>query len=390
MKRIFGIYHYLIAFSAKLLYRSPSRRLLVIGVTGTKGKSSVVELINAGLEKAGRETALISTLRIKIGRSSRRKATGNSMPGRGLLQWFLKEAVEAGCEAAIIEVTSQGIAQSRALGIDFDVALITNLQPEHLESHGGFENYKKAKLAFFKLAAKNSAKEKKYFFVNASDPYAEEFAKAAEGNPVIRYAPSSLAPQLPGKFYRENVGAAVAVLKTLGVEERVIAEAMNGFSGVPGRAEFIQKEPFSVVIDYAHTPDSLKAIYEAVRETTKGDIIGVLGAAGGGRDKWKRPEMGKVAADYCKRIILTNEDPYDEDPEVIVAEIKKGIKKNVPVEEIVDRGEAIERAIFLARPGDAVVITGKGAERLIHVKNGQTIPWSDKEEIEKILGRFSS
>ncbi|MBI2013475.1 MAG: hypothetical protein HYS87_01465 [Candidatus Colwellbacteria bacterium] len=391
-----SVYHRFLSFIGPILYGFPSRKLFVIGVTGTKGKTTTIELINAGLEAAGHKTAISSSYRRKIGDKSDYKG-GNTMPGRFFLQKFLRNAAKEGCKYAIIEVTSEGVAQYRHRGIDFDAAVFLNLHPEHIESHGSFEKYRAAKVRFFEDVRKYSHKDNKNFFINREDANSKYFEEAAKGENIILYGKSDLKKQMAGEFNKLNIGAAEAVLKAVGVSRETIEKTFLAFNGVPGRMEYVQREPFAVVVDYAHTPDSLEAVYKTLTSgvmidhntENKRDLVCVLGSAGGGRDKWKRPKMGEIAAKYCREIILTNEDPYDEDPNQILSEIKSGISnfkfQISNLYEILDRKEAIKKAISLAKLGDAVVITGKGSEPYIHVKGGKTLPWSDKKAVEKAL-----
>lgn len=201
-------------------------------------------------------------------------------------------------------------------------------------------------------------------------------------------------PFLFSDFNKDNAAAAVSVAKDLGISENTIEEALRHFSGVSGRMEFVQCKPFSVVIDYAHTPDSLEAVYKSFEDLEpqvqnfNPKLICVLGAAGGGRDKWKRGAMGKVASEYCDEIVLTDEDPYDERPAEILSEIKSGIPADFPpasVHEILERKEAVKKALSLAKEGDVVIITGKGSEEWIHLARGKKIPWDERAVIEEAL-----
>jgi UDP-N-acetylmuramoyl-L-alanyl-D-glutamate--2,6-diaminopimelate ligase len=195
-------------------------------------------------------------------------------------------------------------------------------------------------------------------------------------------------------FNAENVAVAVAIAKELGIPNQFVEEALVNFEGVPGRMEFITAGSYTAVVDYAHTPDSLEAAYRAVKPAPNATyrdpkLICVLGAAGGGRDRWKRPAMGTIASDYCDEIILTNEDPYNEDPRSIIHEIRSGILGGEPdlanVYEILDRNEAIKKAVNLMKAGDVVIGTGKGSEDWIHVARGGKIPWSEREAFEAAL-----
>jgi len=186
--------------------------------------------------------------------------------------------------------------------------------------------------------------------------------------------------KLLGKFNISNALAAI----TVGLSEKIslnkIKSALEQVKGIAGRLEIVIKEPFTVIVDYAHTPDALEKVYQTIREVFAGRIIGVLGATGGGRDKWKRPALGKIAEQYLDEIIITNEDPYDENPQVIIDEVAAGLKQKQP-ERILDRRQAIQRALKLAQKGDVVIITGKGCESWMCVKGGKKIPWDDRQVI---------
>lgn len=392
-----SLYHFGLAWLGNVWFKNPSKKIFVIGVTGTKGKSTVTELINAIFEAAGKRTAVSSSVRFKMDIESRPNSTGMSMPGRFFLQKFLAEAVSRGCDYAIIEVTSQGVLQHRHRFVEFDAALVTNLEPEHIEAHGSFENYRDSKVRFFRDVALHSVKHPKYFFINSDSRDYEFFsAAAADLGRIVLFNKKEMAKvkiktKLIGEFNMENIAAAVAFARSRNIDWDTIRQAIEAFDGVPGRLEFVQKTPFSVVIDYAHTPDSLEKVYQTLKSGGKKDaekkLICVLGAAGGGRDMWKRPVMGEIAAKYCDVIILTNEDPFDEDPQEIIDEIESGIMNHnrKKVRKIIDRREAIRTAIRSARKGDSVIITGKGSEAYMRVANGKQISWNEKEIATKIL-----
>ena len=403
MKFLRSLYHYLLARLGGIIYKHPSRDIFVIGVTGTKGKSTVIELINVILERAGKKTALLSSVRQKIDNISNLNMTGMSMPGRFFIQRFLNSAVSRGCEYAIIEVTSQGVLQHRHRFIDFGAAVITNLEPEHIEAHGSFDSYRANKIKFFNDAAIYSEGKNKLFFINSDMKDIRYFTDAVRSNGKIIFynkkdvTELKIKTKLIGEFNLENISVAIAFARSQNIDWETIKNAIESFDGVPGRLEFIQRVPFSVVIDYAHTPDSLEKVYRTLYKEMKlsnkisnvknGKLICVLGAAGGGRDAWKRPVMGKLAADYCNNIFLTNEDPFNENPENIVNEIEAGIPLELKkrVRKILDRREAIRAAIKIAKNKDAVIITGKGCEPYIRIAGGKNIPWNEKEAVLKIL-----
>lgn len=390
------LYHISLAILGALIYGLPSRNIKVIGITGTKGKSSVLEIINSILETAEKKTALLTSVRVKIGDKSKKNMTGNTMPGRMFIQRFLRRAIGANCEYALIETTSQGAVLYRHLFINWAIAGITNLHPEHIESHGSFEKYRAAKLSFLHYAGMQGAP----IFINGEDPNAGFFEKELKENEVVVYNAEDLPDFsqnvykiLPGKFSRENIALAIAVCKRIGISEEKIIEGIENFKGVPGRVEYVQREPFSVVVDYAHTPDSLEAIYKTLKlGVGSGKLICILGSAGGGRDKWKRPMMGRVAAKYCDEIILTDEDPYDEDPREIVEQVKSGIAEagynKDSILEIMDRREAVALALRSANKGDVVVSTGKGSEPWIHKAKGEKIAWDERKVFEEELAKI--
>lgn len=383
---VFRLYHWKLALLGALIYRFPSRKLKVIGVTGTNGKSTVVYLASRLLEQAGYKTAAISSIQFKIGNKIWPNDLKMTMPGRFKIQKFMRQAVREKCEYLILETTSEGIKQFRHKFINYQTAVLTNLTPEHIEAHGGFENYKENKGKLFKIAKK--------IIVNADDPNAKYFLGLGRGKKFtyslkdiqnlqltrqganFRFRNIDFKTNLLGEFNVSNALAAIMV----GLSEGISPEKMSfeAIKGIPGRLEIIIQEPFTVVVDYAHTPDALEKVYQTAKLFSP-RIIGVLGSAGGGRDKWKRPEMGKIAARYCSKIIITNEDPYDEDPKKIVDEVADGIQ----AEKILNRREAIGQALRFAQEGDIVVITGKGCEPWICLANGRKIPWDDREVVRE-------
>lgn len=401
---ILSLYHFGLAGVAALLAGFPSRKLVVIGVTGTKGKSSTIEYLNAIYEAAGWKTALSSTIRFKIGDTSKPNLKRMTVPGRFFLQNFLAEALNAGCQIAFIELTSEGARQYRHRCINLDALLFINLAPEHIESHGSLAAYADAKFELGKQLAR-SKKRPRYMVAHAEDSESGRYLSL----PVEHLLPFSLSgvepyeaserggfftlgntrievPQ-PGLFSLKNALAAATLAHAMHIKPPVIARGVASLTKIPGRAEMIDEgQPFPVVVDYAHTPDSLRAIYEAFRTRRK---ICVLGSTGGGRDLWKRPVLGAIAEEYCDDIILTNEDPYDEDPTAIIEMIARGVRERQP-EIIVDRRAAIARALSLAKASDAVIITGKGTDPTIQGPRGTSVPWSDarvaREELKKVVG----
>ncbi len=390
---IFNWYHFSLAFLGALIYGFPSRKLNVIGVTGTKGKTTTVEMVKEIFEEADKKTASISSIKFTIGRKEWRNRLKMTMPGRFKLQKFLNQALKAGCQYAVFEVTSEGIMEHRHRFIDFDSVLFTNLSPEHIERHGGFENYKKAKGKLFKSSKKihiinKDDKNSSYFLKFPAERKITFSIKEAEilGEIRFKFKKEIFDLELKGHFNISNALAALAVAESQGIDLKTAKKALEKIKVIPGRMEFVIKKPFKVLVDYAHTPGSLEKVYQSLKGSS---LVCVLGSCGGGRDKWRRPKLGKIAQKYCREIILTNEDPYDEKPEKIIAEIKEGIKtKNV--KKILDRRKAIREALEKADRGDVVVITGKGSEPWMCIAHGGKIAWDDRKVVKEEYEKYSS
>lgn len=394
------------------MYRFPSRGLTVVGVTGTNGKTTVVELVAHILHAAEVAVASSSSVQFSVANKREQNSRKMTMPGRAFMQRFLRRAVRAGATHAVLEITSEGVRQHRHRFIDFDVAALTNVTPEHIESHGGFARYRAAKLAFFDTLKKGNPLTQ-YRIVNGDDPSAPLFLEhgrgarwvygmtekttALHGDILLRPSSTEASAEgisfvldgttyhspLHGAFNLSNILCAIAITRALGISVPVIRRAVAEFSEVPGRMEYVREgQYFDVIVDYAHTPDALAQVYQTlIGEQKSKRLICILGAAGGGRDKWKRPELGKIARKYCSRVIVTDEDPYDEDPYAII----NAVAIDPAFEKIIDRRQAIEKAIGYAAPGDTVIITGKGAEPLMAVAGGRKIPWDDREVAREAL-----
>lgn len=378
-------YHYTLSVLGAIIYRFPGKEINIIAVTGTKGKSTTVEIINTILEQAKYKTAVSNTIRFKIGDDTKPNMYKMSMPGRFFIQKFLRDAVNAKCDFVVMEITSQGVLNFRHKFLNLNSLVFTNLSPEHIESHGSYENYRDAKLnVAYELSRSN--KRPRTLVVNGDDKESEKFLKYEAEKKVKFYINNNIQTPLLGEFNKYNVSGAYELCKELGIKEETIKQAISKFNEVSGRVQFIKaNQDFDVIVDYAHTTDSLEKLYKTFGDRNK---IAVLGGTGGGRDIWKRSEMGKIADKYCKYIVLTNEDPYDEDPEKIINDVAKGIINQKPTI-IMDRRLAIRDALLHAKKDDLVLITGKGTDPYIMGPNGKNTPWSDakiaKEEIEYIL-----
>ncbi len=430
--RVVRAYHYLMARMAAFLYRHPSEKLFVIGVTGTNGKSTTTEYVGRILEHAGRRVGWTSTASFKVGEREWANDQKMTMLGRFQTQKLLRNMVRAGCEYAVVETSSQGIEQFRHIGINYDAAVFTNLTPEHIEAHGGFENYKKAKGKLFEHLVRGARKDgrEKTAVINVDDPHAEYFLSFG-ADKTYGYGISSPPPNPPfipiiasnlnlsptgstfgvdtpalfdfstqslsfhlspiGRFNVYNGLAAISVCRAAGLSWEEIQEGVASLRSVPGRLESIEQgQPFSVIVDYAYEPAALLAAYEALALLPRARMIHVLGSAGGGRDVARRATLGRLAAEHDDVVIVTNEDPYDEDPRAIIDQVADGAaaagkKDGADLFRVFDRQEAIRTAVSLARAGDLVLITGKGCEPVMAVARGKKIPWDDRVAARRAL-----
>ena len=374
---ILSFYHYSLSLISAFWYRFPSNKIIVIGVTGTSGKSTVVSLTNDIFKEAGFKTASMSSIKFTIEDKEHENKLKMTMPGRMKIQRFLRKAVNTDCKYAILEVSSEGIKQHRHKFINFNVVVLTNLSPEHIEAHGGFDNYKEAKLRLFK-------ENKNVHIINKDDKNAKYFLEIP-AKQKIEYGidDKNLLPDhlnLLGEFNMYNAITAVRIATSQGISLDICKKALEKAKGIPGRMEIVINQPFTIIVDYAHTPDQLEKVYQSLKNKKK---ICVLGSCGGGRDKWKRPMMGKIASRYCDKVIITNEDPYDENP----VEIINQVAGDTSAQKILDRKEAIKKAIELAGPNDVAIITGKGSEPWMCLEKGKKIPWSDRQMVIDFLGK---
>ncbi|WKZ29088.1 MAG: UDP-N-acetylmuramoyl-L-alanyl-D-glutamate--2,6-diaminopimelate ligase [Patescibacteria group bacterium] len=433
-KPLLQLYHWALAHLAAAWYAWPSRRLVVIGVTGTNGKTTVTNLIARILEEAGEKVGLTSTVNFRIAGQDVLNDKKMTMPGRFFLQKMLHRMVEAGCRYAVIETSSQGLEQYRHLGIEYDVAVFTNLTPEHIEAHGGFANYKNAKLKLFHHLAKHKRKVmpmrgdvKKTIVVNLESEHAWDFldapadkkygfladgAEKPAGNvawpmAIVKALDVQLKPdgssfvvretrfdvKMPGRYNVLNAMAAISVGLSQGIPLETMAKGLAKVDNVPGRFERIEEgQDFAVIVDYAPEPESLRQVYAAVERLPHKRIIHVLGSAGGGRDVARRPILGKLAGEKADIAIVTNEDPYDDEPRLIIEHvaagaIQAGKKEEETLFKIEDRREAIEKAIGMAETGDVVLLTGKGAEQAIVGRGGKMTPWDERVVARELVRR---
>jgi len=426
-----------LATAAAWWYGDPSLELAVVGVTGTDGKTTTCFLATAALEAAGIRTGMTGTAATRIGGVQAVNEAHATTPEAPALQATLRAMVMSGDEAAVVETTSHGLALGRVEAIDYDIAILTNLTHEHLELHGSWQAYRDAKLSLFeRLAvraghdgarspAHGSAKAwPRTGIVNADDPSAGAFIGVTQeaGARVLTYgtdpaadvratrveederrlrvtyrAPSGegvLELRLAGRFNAHNALAVVALGEAVGLDPAAIREGLAAVAVVPGRMERIDLgQPFGVIVDFAHSPASLQAVLDGLAPAAAargGGLIAVFGSAGE-RDTAKRPAMGRIAGERCRLVVVTDEDPRGEDSAAINEAIARGAeaagrRRGHDLLVIADRRAAIEAAFERARPGDLVVLAGKGHERSIIGPSGP-LPWNEREEAEAALHR---
>lgn len=413
-------YHFLLAFFGAVLYGFPSKKMKVIGVTGTKGKTTTCNILAQILNFSGVKTGMATTVNFRIGEKEWANATKQTMLGRFKLQKLLSQMAKEGCEYAVIETSSEGILQHRHRFINYNIAVFTNLSPEHIERHGSFENYRKAKLKLFEKVA-----QKKYGIgiYNLDDDDADYFLAPSVAkkygftlkglgrlNNKIQVLDVELSSSMTkftvnnvnfetkiiGDFNVYNLAAAICTALSQNISIEKIKEALIKVKSTPGRLETIDEgQNFTVIVDYSYEATSLENALKSMRVFSPKRIIVVFGSAGGGRDKWRRPVMGEIADKYADIIIVTTDDPYNEDPEAIIKDIMKGVSKNEQrilnknVFKAVTRKEAIRKALSLAEQGDLILFAGKGGELFMNVANSKKIPWNEaeiiREELKKIL-----
>jgi UDP-N-acetylmuramoyl-L-alanyl-D-glutamate--2,6-diaminopimelate ligase len=389
---------------ASAFYGKPSEDLLLFGVTGTNGKTTTTYMIKSILEQAGKKTGLIGTIANMIG--SRMIPAERTTPESPDLQKLMRDMVNEKVNAAVMEVSSHSLALHRVIGCTYDIGIFTNLTQDHLDFHGTFENYLAAKKKLFeqsRLAIINVDDESgreilkdlecQYFtygIYKPADIYARDIEIMVDGvsfNLHILGGKISIVLSIPGIFSVYNALAAAAACYAAGISLKDIQKGLTSIKGVPGRFETLDTGTgFSIILDYAHTPDGLENILKTARGLTDGRLVTLFGC-GGDRDAAKRPMMGEVAGKYSDLCIITSDNPRYEDPVKIIEDILPGIAKtHCPYKVIVDRREAIEYAIKNARENDLIILAGKGHETYQIIK-GDTYPFDEKEIVAQILGR---
>ena len=420
-----------LASAAAWWYGDPSHALTVVGITGTDGKTTTAYLAVAALEAAGMPSGMIGTIATRIGGRTDEHAAHATTPEAPELQATLRAMVDAGDRVAVIETTSHGLAMDRVAGVAYDVAILTNVTHEHLELHGSWEAYRDAKLSLFDRLRLTRGIAKPHpvpttAIVNLDDPSAGVFVGTARdaGAQVVTYGTEKAADvratrvaedgaglhadvstpdgdatldlRLAGRFNVHNALAVIALGRALGLDPRRVRDGLAGLTLVPGRMERIDLgQPFGVIVDFAHSPASLTTVLDLLAPAAAargGGLIAVFGSAGE-RDTAKRPQMGRIAAERARLVIVTDEDPRDEDREAILDDIARGAesagrRRGHDLLLIADRREAIAAAFEAARPGDIVLLAGKGHERSIIGPDGEQ-PWNERSIAEELLREAS-
>ncbi|MBP7992548.1 MAG: UDP-N-acetylmuramyl-tripeptide synthetase [Candidatus Magasanikbacteria bacterium] len=448
-KSILNLRHLFFAWYGAWKYNQPSEDLIVIGITGTSGKSSTVYFMRKCLEALGYTVGSLSTIDFYIDGQDQLNNQKMTMLGKMQTQKYLRKMVKAGCDIAIVETTSEGAVQYRDRYICYDFMILTNLYPEHIESHGSYENYVKAKMGIVKRAGltkrKNIAQllpttikkiKNKYatsvpkiVFINGEVAEAEEFLKLGnydwkvmfgqsekltvpESSVNTPYLMSHLQSREQGIAFKVedvqyqaplygvhnayNLTVAIAVLRELGATKLEAQGVIATCTNAPGRNEFISEaetKGFKVIVDYSFEPKAMGALYEVVKLLSPKKIIHVFGSTGGGRDVSRRFSVGELVGTNADVCVVTDEDPYDDEPMKIMNDVaeavrKTGKKDNENLFIIPDRRAAIAKALSIAGPNDLVLVTGKGSEQAIVVAGGKKIPWDDRQVVREELAKL--
>lgn len=399
-----------LALLSNKFYDYPTQKLNVIGVTGTNGKTSVTYLMESIFQAENRKTGLIGTIQMKIGEE--RFTVDNTTPDALFLQKNFHKMVERKTDTVVMEVSSHALDLGRVYGCDFDIAIFTNLSQDHLDYHSSMEEYLRAKsMLFAQLGNSYDDSKPKFAVLNVDDHYYEQLAKST-AQPVVTYGIEQEADvyaseitleangvsfwlhtfgekifvnsTLVGKFSVYNMLAAAAAARCAGVSLSVIQQALENTEGVSGRFEPVNNgQEFGVIVDYAHTPDSLENVLQTIRSFVKGKLITVVGC-GGDRDRMKRPLMTKAALHYSDHVIITADNPRTEDPTAIAEDMIKGVAGN-HFEILIDRRNAIYKAVQLAEAEDVVLIAGKGHETYQIIGN-DILDFDDRKVAEEAIG----
>ena len=394
-----------VARLASVYFGHPSQKMKAVGITGTNGKTTTTYLVEHILQKTGRKTGAIGTIQYRY--AGLEVPAAETTPGPLKLQKIFSEMASAGCTDVVMEVSSHALEQGRVSGVDFACAVFTNLTQDHLDYHGSMEKYFESKAKLFTGLSKEATA-----VLNADDPYSAKMAALTKARIVTfaiekgadfraqslehgagstRFILSTDKKKTPvvlpliGRHNVSNALAAIAACESLGIPAEKSASALSDFPGVPGRLEAVQcGQDFTVLIDFAHTPDGLENVLKALSEHRESRLLVVFGC-GGDRDRKKRPKMAEIASRWADFVYVTSDNPRSEDPRVIAEEVRAGFPSGFTKQAVVlDRRKAIRQALLDARVGDIVLLAGKGHERSQIMKD-QVLPFSDREEAERVL-----
>ncbi len=404
MRRIKNVFHLGMAILLNLSYGFPSRKLRVIGVTGTDGKTTTTSLIYHILGTAGLNASMITSVGAVIGGKNYDVGFHVTTPSSFAIQKFFKKALESDSKYLVLETTSHALDQYRTWGINFEVGVLTNVTHEHLDYHKTYENYVKTKAKLLKMSktAIVNRDDESYGLISKLKSQNSKLQlktqkfitfgikNGADVNPVNFPFKTSMI----GEFNIYNSLAAICACKALGISDENIRRGLKSFKPPIGREDVIYDKDFKVMIDFAHTPNAFEQILKSIRKDVKGRIIHVFGSAGL-RDVTKRPKMGQISSQYADVIILTSEDPRTESVEEIMNDIESGIeitnpksqipnKSKIQIYKIPNRKEAIETAIKMAKKGDFVITTGKSHEKSMNYGHGE-VPWDEYETVKQAI-----
>lgn len=405
LQNLKNFYHLIQALLANIIYGFPGKKLYVIGVTGTDGKTTTTSLIHHILKESGKKAGMISTLGAKVNNQEHPVGLHTTTPTPFLIQKLLNAMVKNGCRYAVLEVTSHAIDQNRIWGIPFRLGVLTNITHEHLDYHHTFNNYMETKTRFLKSCSKvvlnvddKSSTAVSTLLLKSVITYSVENKSDYQASKIIltgNYQSFNInnlqiRTCLLGTHNLYNNLAAIAVSRELGILESDIKSAVENFSSLPGRLETIIEKPFKIFVDFAHTPNAFQNILPTVKTLTMGKLIHVFGATGK-RDATKRPKMGEISGRLADICIVTSEDTYGEEPDKIISDVEKGLKKTPKILNktyfiIPDRYNAIKKAISLANDNDTILLTGVGHQTSLNLGNRE-LPWNEKEMVLKILSK---
>lgn len=422
------LWHRAKGISAAIRYGFPGKKMVCIGITGTNGKTTTTHMIEHILRTNGKKVAMVSTAEFSINGHKKPNLSKKTTMSPFKTQKFLSECVKKGVQYMVIEASSHALHQSRLAGIPFAISVITNVTHEHLDYHGTLEKYAEAKKILFKTVSQNCKRQEpsdlqhiphfRAFVLNTADQFYDSFRSIhcpvniayglGQGNLqatditytkhnsrfALKYNNDTVGVDLPlvGGYNVENALAATGAALACKLSSEEIKKGLESFESVPGRMERIPSpRGFEVIVDFALTPDALEKFYSVLKKTTTGRIIGLIGSCGD-RDKEKRPIMGKLVASYCDLCIVTDEEPYTEDPKAIMQAVLEGAKKvkklGHGLELIEDRYKAIEYAVQHAQKDDVIVVTGMGSFQTRTMNEGP-IPWDEREVVREIIQKYS-